>query len=109
MNDLGLSREAALLLRLLLGLQQSAMISLGKLTNPITGRIAVDLETARDTIDTLSAIENRTRGNLGTEEARSLQQILSQLRLNYVDEVKKAGVPQPRSGVAGDGAPAGDV
>ena len=100
-------RDSALFLQLLFGLQQSAMISLGKLTNPITGKIEIDLETARATIDTLAAIETRTRGNLGAEEARGFQQILSQLRLNYVDEVRKSGAPQPSPGVAGGDTPVG--
>ena len=91
MSGTGPSRDAALFLQLVLGLQQSAMISLGKLMNPITRKVEADLEAARATIDTLAAIEARTRGNLDVDEARSLQQVLSELRLNYVDELKKAG------------------
>jgi tellurite resistance protein len=87
----GPSRDAALFLQLVLGLQQSAMISLGKLMNPITRKIETDLEAARATIDTLAAIEARTRGNLDPDEGRVLQQVLAELRLNYVDELKKAG------------------
>ena len=102
-----LPRDAALFLQLLLGLQQSAMISLGKLTNPITRKIEIDLEMARATIDTLAAIESRTRGNLGAEEARGLQQILAQLRLNYVDEVKKSGAQETSPEVPGGDTPAG--
>ena len=84
------SRSAALFLQLVLGLQQSAMISLGKLMNPITRTIETDLEAARATIDTLEAVEGRTRGNLEPDEARVLQQVLAELRLNYVDELKRA-------------------
>ena len=39
----------------------------------------------------LAALESRTRGNLEPDEARVLQQVLADLRLNYVDELKKAG------------------
>ncbi len=49
------SRDAALFLQLVLGLQQSAMIALGKLMNPLTRKVEVHLEAARDTIDTLAA------------------------------------------------------
>lgn len=91
MSGTGPSRDAALFLQLVLGLQQSAMISLGKLMNPITRKVETDLDAARATIDTLAAIEVRTRGNLEADEARVLQQVLSELRLNYVDELKKAG------------------
>lgn len=82
-------REAALFLQLLLGLQQAAMVALGKLMNPVSGKIERNLEAARNTIDTLSALEARTRGNLESDEARVLTQVLTDLRLNYLDEAKK--------------------
>ncbi|MEY4374958.1 MAG: hypothetical protein RL760_1125 [Candidatus Eisenbacteria bacterium] len=82
-------REAALFLQLLLGLQQAAMVALGKLMNPVSGRIERNLDAARNTIDTLSALEVRTRGNLGADEQRVLTQVLTDLRMNYLDEMKK--------------------
>jgi Domain of unknown function (DUF1844) len=85
------SREAALFLQLVLGLQQTGMVALGKLMNPITRTLEKNLEAARDTIDTLAAIESRTRGQLEPDEQRVLQQAITDLRLNYVDELKKAG------------------
>ena len=91
------SREAALFLHLVLGLQQSAMMALGKLMNPLTRKVETNLEMARDTIDTLSAIEARTKGNLESDEARVLQQVLGDLRLNYVAELKKSGAKQPET------------
>ena len=89
MNDRQPSREAALFLQLVLGLQQAAMVALGKLMNPMSGKIERNLEGARNTIDTLAAIEARTRGNLESDEARVLTQVLTDLRMNYLDEVKK--------------------
>lgn len=91
MTDENPSRQAALFLHLLLGLQQSGMMALGKLMNPLTRQIDKNLEAARDTIDTLAAIEARTKGNLEPDEARVLQQVLTDLRMNYLDEVRKAG------------------
>ena len=82
-------REAALFLQLVLGLQQAAMVALGKLMNPVTGKIERNLEAARNTIDTLSAIASRTQGNLESDEQRVLTQVLTDLRMNYLDEVKK--------------------
>jgi len=86
-------REAALFLQLILGLQQTGMVALGKLMNPITRTVEKNLDAARDTIDTLAAIESRCRGQLEPDEQRVLQQALTDLRLNYVDESKKAGRP----------------
>ena len=95
MSETRPSRDAALFLHLVLGLSQSAMIALGKLMNPITRKVETDLEAARDTIDTLAALEARTRGNLAPDEARVLQQALADLRLNYVDGLKKSGGSAP--------------
>ena len=93
MTETNPSRQAALFLQLLLGLQQSGMMTLGKLMNPLTRQIEKNLDAARDTIDTLAALEARTRGNLEPDEARVLQQVLTELRMNYLDEVKKSGAP----------------
>ena len=82
-------REAALFLQLILGLQQAAMVALGKLMNPVTGKIDRNLEAARNTIDTLAAIESRTQGRLENDEQRVLTQVLTDLRMNYLDEVRK--------------------
>ncbi|MBI5168827.1 MAG: DUF1844 domain-containing protein [Candidatus Eisenbacteria bacterium] len=89
MTERNLSREAALFLQLVLGLQQAAMVGLGKLMNPVSGKIERNLEAAKNTIDTLGAIEARVRGNLEPDEQRVLTQVLTDLRMNYVDEVKK--------------------
>jgi ABC-type transporter Mla subunit MlaD len=91
MTESNPSRQAALFLQLLLGLQQSGMMALGKLMNPLTRQIDKNLDAARDTIDTLEALEARTQGNLESDEARVLRQVLTELRMNYVDEVRKAG------------------
>ncbi|MBP8136671.1 MAG: DUF1844 domain-containing protein [Candidatus Eisenbacteria bacterium] len=89
MTDRNPSREAALFLQLVLGLQQAAMVGLGKLMNPVSGKIERNLEAAKNTIDTLGAIEARVRGNLEPDEQRVLTQVLTDLRMNYVDELKK--------------------
>ena len=85
------SREAALFLQLVLGLQQAAMMALGKLMNPMTGKLEKNLEQAKSTIDTLGALETRTRGNLEPDEARVLTQVLGDLRMTYVDETRMLG------------------
>lgn len=89
MTDRNPSREAALFLQLVLGLQQAAMVGLGKLMNPVSGKIERNLDAAKNTIDTLGAIETRVRGNLEPDEQRVLTQVLTDLRMNYVDELKK--------------------
>ena len=89
MTDQHPSREAALFLQLVVGLQQAAWVGLGKLMNPVSGKIERNLDAAKNTIDTLGAIEARVRGNLEPDEQRVLTQVLAELRMNYVDELKK--------------------
>ena len=106
MNDSSPGRSAALFLQLVLGLQQSGMMSLGKLMNPISRKVDTNLDVARDTIDTLGAIEARTKGNLDSDEARVLKQVLTDLRMNYIDAVKKSGGSAKAAALADEAAPA---
>ena len=90
MNDIRQpSRQAALFINLVLGLQQSGMMALGKLKNPFTQKVEIQLDVARDTIDTLAMLEGISTGNLEADEARVLKQVLTDLRMNYLEEVKK--------------------
>ena len=91
MTDSNPSREAALFLQLVLGMQQAAMMAMGKLMNPMSGKIEKNLEQAKNAIDTLGALESRTRGNLEPDEQRVLTQVLTDLRMTYLDEQKKLG------------------
>lgn len=74
---------------LIVSLQAGAMQQMGKVTSPFSGKIERNLEAARATIDTLTMLEEKTKGNLSTDEAKFLSSVLYQLRLNYVDETKK--------------------
>lgn len=101
MNDTQPGRAAALFLQLVFGLQQSGMMALGKLMNPLSRKIETNLDMARDTIDTLSALEARTKGNLEPDEERVLRQVLTELRMNYLDALKKSSGATAGS-IAGD-------
>ena len=69
-----------------------AMVFLGKMMNPMTGKTERDLPAARAMIDLLAELEEKTTGRLEDEERRLLQKTLTELRLNYLDEV---GKPEP--------------
>jgi hypothetical protein len=81
--------EKAQFIQLILGLQSSAWILLGKIMNPMTGKIERNLEHAKLTIDTLQMLKNKTKGNLAKDEENILNTILTELQLNYVDEAGK--------------------
>ncbi len=75
-------------LALISGLAGNAMQHLGKVMNPLTGQIERDLDLARETIDLLRMLREKTKGNLSDREKRSLDALLSSLQLNYVDEAR---------------------
>lgn len=69
--------------------QQIGMMGLGKIKNPATDTIERELSSAKYAIDTLNALEKYTKGNLPKELKGYLDQTLTNLRLNYADELKK--------------------
>jgi len=74
----------------------TAMLQLGLVEDPVHGRIPPDLEAARETIDMLGLLEEKTRGNLTPSEQRFLEDVLYQLRLSFVALTSgpKSGAPK---------------
>ena len=78
---------------------QNAALFLGQIPNPKTGEGEVNLELARMFIDQLGMIQEKTKGNLSSEEATVLRNTLSNLQMVFVEvsqQVAKGGV-QPAS------------
>ena len=78
-----------LFMQLVLQNQQIAMMSMGKIKNPISDKIERNLEYAKMSIDTLDMLSAKTKGNLSEYEQRFLTEVIRELKLNYVDEVNK--------------------
>jgi len=72
-----------------LSMSHSALIQLGVAPDPETKKAEANLPLARQTIDLLGVIEEKTRGNLNGDEERLLGQILFDLRMRVV-ELEKA-------------------
>ena len=72
-----------------LSLSHSALVHLGDAPDPAGTEPSPNLELARQTIDVLGLLEEKTRGNLTGDEERILSAALYDLRLRYV-EVSKA-------------------
>jgi len=66
------------------GMATQALIALGEIENPATGKREVNLDQAKYTIDLLQIIEEKTKGNLTDEEQKYLDRILYDLRIAYV-------------------------
>jgi len=78
-----------LFMNLIMQYQQMAWIQLGKVKNPATDKLEKDLQGAKFSIDLLDMIKAKTAGNLKSEEDQMLNHAISELQLNYVDEVNK--------------------
>ena len=79
-----------LFMQLVMMFQGMAMQQLGKVANPATQQVEQDLGQAKNFIDLLAMIEARTSGNLNDREKQLLDHALFELRMNFVDETKKA-------------------
>ncbi|MBN2072218.1 MAG: DUF1844 domain-containing protein [Candidatus Krumholzibacteriota bacterium] len=84
-ND-GNSVDEFLFHQLLAMFQALALQQLGKLMNPISGKVERDLQQAKITIDMIGMIQKKTEGNLKDSEKKMIENILLDLRMNYVDE-----------------------
>lgn len=84
----GMSNEL-LFTQLVLSFQAAAWQQMGKVPSVVTGKIERDLEMAKHSIDMLGMLEEKTRGNLTESEKKYIEHVLYELRLNYLDEMKK--------------------
>ena len=76
---------------------QNAALFLGQIPNPKTGEPEVNLDLARMFIDQLAMIQEKTRGNLTSEETKVLSNALSNLQMAYVEVARETpqGATQP--------------
>jgi len=69
-------------------LNTSALLHLGEIPDPATGKQQEDLAMAKQTIDLIAMLQEKTRGNLGPDEENLVKHILYDLRLRYVQKAK---------------------
>jgi hypothetical protein len=80
-----------------ISLAHSAAIHLGAAPHPETGETHRDLALAKETIDILSMLEEKTRGNLTAQEKEFFESLLFDLRIRYV-EATRAPAAEPAKG-----------
>ena len=64
-------------------------IALGKMKNPVTDKTEVDLRSASLQIDMLEMINSRMEASLDENEKQYIDKVLSELKMNFVEEEKK--------------------
>jgi hypothetical protein len=72
---------------------QNAAIMLGQIPHPQTGKAQVNIEMARFLIDQLVMIQDKTKGNLTSDESRILNGTIANLQLAFVEALQ--GKPPP--------------
>jgi uncharacterized protein DUF1844 len=87
---------------------QNAALFLGQIPNPQTGKGEVNLEVAKMFIDQLAMIQEKTRGNLTSEESTVLRNALSNLQLAYVDVARAGSSAAPPEKSAPESTPPGE-
>ena len=78
----------------ILSLSSSAAYHLGLVPHPEKESSCPNLPMARQTIDILSILQEKTRGNLSEDEERLLGEILYNLRMAFVRESQKCSCPK---------------
>ena len=69
-------------------LNTSALLHLGEIPDPATGKQQQDLTMAKQTIDLIAMLQEKTKGNLAPDEENLVKHILYDLRLLYVQKAK---------------------
>lgn len=76
----------------IMSLASSALVGLGEVPDPGTGRRECDLPLARHNIDVLEMLRQKTQGGLNDDESELITSVIYELRLKYVlksDESKE--------------------
>jgi hypothetical protein len=68
----------------ILSLSTSALIQLGEIQDPFTQKSAKNLPLAKQTIDLIGMLKEKTKGNLSPEEEKIIEYVLYDLRMRYV-------------------------
>lgn len=73
----------------MLSLHHTVLIALGEAPDPFTGEMQRSLPAAKQNIDLLAILEKKTKGNLDAREAQILEAVLAELRMLYVEHVRR--------------------
>ena len=71
-------------INLIFSLSTSVLIQLGEIQDPVTQQLAKNLPLAKQTIDLIGMLKEKTKGNLTSDEEKVLENLLYDLRMRYV-------------------------
>jgi hypothetical protein len=73
----------------IMGLASAALSYMGVIETKASGETSINLELARQNIQLLALLQEKTSGNLTAEEAAMISSVISDLRLRYVELTKE--------------------
>ena len=83
------NKSSELFVAVVYSLQMQAMMNLGKIKNPMTDKVEKNMEGAEVSIDMIDMLLHKSKEGFTDEEKKVLETVVSDLRLNYVDEKSK--------------------
>jgi hypothetical protein len=90
-NEPPMSQEelhAAMFAQMVMQFASTALMLMGRMPNPMTGKTETDLDAARLFIDQLEMLEVKTKGNLSADEQHLLKQNLMTVRMAFVQAME---------------------
>lgn len=82
------SQESINFSSFLLSIATTGMVHLGEIPEPTTGQAQENLEAARQMIDIVGILKEKTEGNLSSEESQLLENLLYELRMKFLSKSK---------------------
>ncbi|MDT5062699.1 MAG: hypothetical protein QOH63_3158 [Acidobacteriota bacterium] len=93
--------DPASFINFLMSIASNAAAALGMMEHPVTGQRAVDPELGKHWIDVLGMLEQKTRGNLASQEQQIFEGLLADLRMQYVSLTSTRPAPKAPRGFSG--------
>ncbi len=72
----------------IISLSTQALMHLGEMSDPVTGNVEKDVAVAKQTIDIIGMLSEKSRGNLDETEEQLVKEVLYNLRMRYVEAVR---------------------
>ena len=72
----------------IISLSTQALMHLGEMSNPLTGEMEKDVSVAKQTIDIIGMLSEKSKGNLDENEEQLVREVLYNLRMSYVEAVR---------------------
>ena len=103
-----LKKEERLFLYLVNTFKTSAMVALGKMKNPMTNELQINLKQASYYVDLLNMLQSKTKGNMSQYEEQMLINTVSELKMEIIKQKPLQNVDDQKSENLTDGLLGGE-